>query len=798
MRFRWGAASWRRGMLGVMASLWCHSVGGQPANEPLEKFLVTDGTVYAMAKSGSTLFFGGLFTRVGVRSGSGIPVSATTGQPEAVSPMINGTVVVAIGDGQDGWFVGGTFTVVGGFLRTNIVRIRSDRQVDADWAPIVTGGGVSTLVLDGNNLYVGGSFTNVNGQPRNRLAVLDSHTGNLGSWNPNAGDSVLRLVIVDTNVYAGGDFTTMGGQTRGRLAVVHKTSGQVGNWNPNANDSVQAMTVCGGHLYIGGYFTTVGGQSRARLASFDLNSGALDAWNPGLGTGAIVSPSVFTMDSYQNLIFVGGQFTTTGGSNRVNIAAIDATTGFATSWDARQPFITSSGFPTDYVQSLAVYSNAVYVGGPLISIGGQPRLAAAALDLTTGDALPWDPNPNLSPLTFSKSGDAIYMGGLFSALGGVTRTNLAAFDLESNQVTPWNPNLATRSGVPVNAIAVANNQVFVGGFFTTVGDVTRTNLAAIDQTTGSVLNWKPDPNALIYSLATWNDRLYVGGAFSSFDGNARTNFAEVDIATMTVTGWDPAIRSFVRALAVDGDTLYAGGLFSTVSGQSRRRIAAFDLPTQALTAWNPGITNGSYVSSIATAAGRVLIGGSFNVISGFNRTNFAALDAATAQVLPVVANADSFVYGVAATSNLVFIAGNFLNIAGQSRRYLAAVDLNANALANWSPNADFYVNSVQVFDNVLYPMGVFLRVGGQTSRSVAAYPLSLVGTPTVVSNSMRRTVTGNVEFRFTAVGMPQATIQISTNLLNWQSHQTVPLVAGHGLFTESANAPARFYRLSVP
>jgi len=61
-----------------------------------------------------------------------------------------------------------------------------------------------------------------------------------------------------------------------------------------------------------------------------------------------------------------------------------------------------------------------------------------------------------------------------------------------------------------------------------------------------------------------------------------------------------------------------------------------------------------------------------------------------------------------------------------------------------------------------------------------------------------RTVTGNVEFRFTAVGTPQATIQISTNLLNWQSHQTVPLVAGHGLFTESANAPARFYRLSVP
>ncbi len=256
----------------------------------------------------------------------------------------------------------------------------------------------------------------------------------------------------------------------------------------------------------------------------------------------------------------------------------------------------------------------------------------------------------------------------------------------------------------------------------------------------------------------------------------------------------------MQALTVNGDTLYAGGSFTTVSGQSRRRVAAFDLNSNTLNSWNPNITNGSLVYAIATAGSQVFLGGIFNVINGYNRTNFAAIDASTADVLPLVANTDSFVYGLAATSNLVFVAGNFLQVNGQSWPGLACFDINSNAMTPWKPKPDFYTKAVAIFDNVLYTAGLFLHSGGATARSLAAYPLSLVGRPSIVSNSVRRQANGSLQFQLVATSAPQATILVSTNLSTWQTLQTLPLTGGYGVFTDSdaPNYAKRFYRVSVP
>ncbi|GIW09481.1 MAG: hypothetical protein KatS3mg061_0538 [Dehalococcoidia bacterium] len=45
---------------------------------------------------------------------------------------------------------------------------------------------VYALAVSGSTVYVGGGFTSVGGQTRNRLAALDAATGNVTSWNPNA------------------------------------------------------------------------------------------------------------------------------------------------------------------------------------------------------------------------------------------------------------------------------------------------------------------------------------------------------------------------------------------------------------------------------------------------------------------------------------------------------------------------------------------------------------------------------------------------------------------------------------
>src|SRR6266404_7952352 len=133
----------------VLAQTAC----GQPANEPLERFVVTDGFVTTMATNNNILYFGGQFAQVGLRTGSGVPVSIVSGQAEPVFPSVNGDVYAAINDGQGGWFVGGFFSVVGGFLRTNLVHIKSDRTVDQNWAPSAAGGSVHCLALSAGTLY---------------------------------------------------------------------------------------------------------------------------------------------------------------------------------------------------------------------------------------------------------------------------------------------------------------------------------------------------------------------------------------------------------------------------------------------------------------------------------------------------------------------------------------------------------------------------------------------------------------------------------------------------------------------
>src|SRR4029434_1460710 len=95
--------------------------------------------------------------------------------------IIDGTsVTTVLPDGSGGWFVGGNFTSVGfpgaaTSLHTDIVHIRSDHTVDDNWRPDTTDGEVTSMVLLGSVLYIGGTFTGVTSSgsatviPRNHL-----------------------------------------------------------------------------------------------------------------------------------------------------------------------------------------------------------------------------------------------------------------------------------------------------------------------------------------------------------------------------------------------------------------------------------------------------------------------------------------------------------------------------------------------------------------------------------------------------------------------------------------------------
>jgi PQQ-like domain len=81
-----------------------------------------------------------------------------------------------------------------------------------------TDGRVSAIVVSGDTVYIGGSFTHVDGVPRSRLAAIDATDGSLLPWNPGANRHVRALVAAGSRIYAGGDFLSISGQPQHRFA----------------------------------------------------------------------------------------------------------------------------------------------------------------------------------------------------------------------------------------------------------------------------------------------------------------------------------------------------------------------------------------------------------------------------------------------------------------------------------------------------------------------------------------------------------------------------------------------------
>ena len=100
----------------------------------------------------------------------------------------------------------------------------------------------------------------------------------------------------------------------------------------------------------------------------------------------------------------------------------------------------------------------------------------------------WQTNGRVTTITVS--GTTAYIGGKFTSLrpsgapagtGEVTRNHAAAINLTTGALLPWNPNV---NGL-VSAIYVNGNNIYLGGGFGTVGGVSRKKAAAVNASTGA-------------------------------------------------------------------------------------------------------------------------------------------------------------------------------------------------------------------------------------------------------------------------------------------------------------------------
>src|SRR6266487_1853202 len=106
-------------------------------------------------------------------------------------------------------------------------------------------------------IVVGGAFTSIAGQPRNKIARLNPDGSLDTSFDPNADNDVYALAVqADGKILVGGFFTSIGGGTRNRIARLNPDGSLDTNFDPNANSNVRAIGVqADGKILVGGAFT---------------------------------------------------------------------------------------------------------------------------------------------------------------------------------------------------------------------------------------------------------------------------------------------------------------------------------------------------------------------------------------------------------------------------------------------------------------------------------------------------------------------------------------------------------------
>lgn len=525
---------------------------------------------------------GGDFTEVGPCIGSGIPVDPTTGSPVSGfsrrTMAVNGLVQHAISDGAGGWYIAGFFESVGLIGRKYVARILSTGQVDPTFNPdygVIKSGAVSTLALDGNTLYIGGSFlTNTlsYGTPLDSSGQSTFPVNQLVEGEDAPFDDDVTASVPDGvgGWFVAGDFTKVQGVARSKLARLNADGTLDATFNVPVVGSITTLKIAAGILYLGGTINEVGGQDRFNLAAIDIATQTV--------TGFAVNPSasVSSIESDGSTVWVGGGFSIVNPNSwNTRMAAIDLTTG-----------LPDNSWPKVYGDINAMISDGAggwYIGGTFSQVGtfSRSRIARILSDKTV------DPNFNPSATStvndLALSGSTLYVGGAFLTIGNEARNRIAAVDVTTGLVTAWNPN----SNNAVNTIAVSGSVVYVGGAFSNIGGQARSSIAALSATTGLATTWNPSSNSSVLRIVISGTTVYAGGSFTNIGGQPRNRIAALDTGSNVATSWNPNAGSNVTSLVVNGTSIYVGGLFTTIGGASRNRIAEINLSDGLATSWNP-------------------------------------------------------------------------------------------------------------------------------------------------------------------------------------------------------------------
>lgn len=621
------------GILAVTASVTpAAALAATPELTRIET-LATESAVNSMQRSRNRIFIGGEFTHVSPVTGPVAELNSASGRLQRRFPPLEGHVSALASDGAGGFFAGGRFTTAAGPLRRNLIHVLASGELDPLFAAQVDNA-VNVIVRQGARLYIGGSFVSVGGRSRNGVAAVSAASGAVDpSFDPNP---------------QGEPF-----------------SGQ---------PVVGSLAVSGSRLYIGGAFKSVAGSPRSNLAAVNSTTGALA---PGFDPSAPatttrppdVSGPVAALALSGGRLYVGGEFAAVGRSGRRNLAALDPVSG------AVDPSIDPA--PPRRVTALLSAGSRLYVSGDFDDIGGSASSGLAALDPESGA-----PDAGFRPDRGITSDDLTLAGPRLVVSPSESGCCLppVAFDAASGRMDQsFDPALV---GGLSSAVLGTTSGVLVAGRFLGAGGERRNGLAAIDATSGSLVQgFAPDVRGTVAELKVSGRRLFVRGRFPRVEGQRRFGLAAVSKRSGRLDRrFRPPRVADVEAIHPAGRRLFIGGRFTRVGRTRRLRLAAVSARTGRLDGrFRPRVQtrrrkDHTSVMTLASRGRRLFVGGLFNRVNGRRRESLTAVGQRTGSLARGFrGGADSIVSALVVSGSRLYVSGEFTYLGGRRRAFFGRI-----------------------------------------------------------------------------------------------------------------------------
>ncbi len=461
--------------------------GAGPNEEVNALQLQTDGKIviggnFSFYQIGPSAFAGRSYI---ARINADATLDSTFNPGSGSNAAINGLTLQS--DGKI--IIGGAFVSYQGIARNYVARINGDGSLEAFNSGSGISGQVNAVAIqpDGK-IVIGGSFATVNGVARNNIARLNADGTLDTGFNPGTNAAVYAILLptfYNGAIFIGGSFTSVNGITRNRIALLNTDGTLNTTFAPasGANGAVKAIAQHSTGILIGGEFTTINGTTRKYLARM-LGSGYLDnAFAPNItGTSVNAIATNYSYDRYPFTdpnapIYIGGVFTKVNSVSRVNIASVEPDGMLDIMFDPGTGASTGGG-----VNALAIDSEGrILLAGAFTKYNGIARAHIARASTSGALDLPFSrgvDGGNINALALQPDGK-IVIAGDFTNQFAMFANSIATLNAENGDLDATF-NRGSGAGAPINALALqGDGKVVVGGAFVSYNGVGRNRIARI-------------------------------------------------------------------------------------------------------------------------------------------------------------------------------------------------------------------------------------------------------------------------------------------------------------------------------